>query len=205
MQIQSAKLRKLSATVRPLKRNTTRWSSTLEMVIRYFEVSFLDLYDKEIVTLIPNAEEEFGLQKLMESITKTLQEEQTDQDIAHCPFSSVMKEFNFENMEHYIGSESGSPTHHPDFEIAISNTIGGLTLMDVQQQATQVLYLPDENSTSENELFFAEATLAFNERKQESDLRWIPRTSNITERLFSRAKMNLMAIEKKTFECILNR
>ena len=60
---QSAKLRR-TTNLEPIKRNVTRWSSTFNMLKRFFElVEYLDVRDTELIPFVPSRREEEDLRK----------------------------------------------------------------------------------------------------------------------------------------------
>ena len=63
--------------LRPVMRNDTRWSSTFEMLLRYFELKdFLDHTDPDLAVHIPSASEEledFDELKKFDSVSRVLQ------------------------------------------------------------------------------------------------------------------------------------
>ena len=66
----SGALRKLT-TLRPVMRNDLRWSSTFNMVSRYYELKpFLNQNDPELAVHIPSASEELNLKNIFEELKK---------------------------------------------------------------------------------------------------------------------------------------
>ena len=67
----SAILRKSLPLPRPITQNDTRWSSTYNMISRYFELKpFIDTTDGDLVLLLPKAGEDFEPRKLFDSLEK---------------------------------------------------------------------------------------------------------------------------------------
>lgn len=66
--IKSVNLRK--TTLSPIKSNSTRWSSSFEMLKRFFDIfPHMDMNDKVIKYLSPNNKEFNDLEKLFQDLT----------------------------------------------------------------------------------------------------------------------------------------
>ena len=126
----SAKLRQLTKLAVVLE-NATRWSSTHQMIDRYFKVKMQLSELVELLTLLPTPIEvdtlSWGLLKCLlkfQDITIMLQRD-------GIPFSEVSGVFNlliidFPKMEHHLGRTS-SLVIHPDFEEGIMRIAIGTT------------------------------------------------------------------------------
>ena len=189
-----AQLRK-TTDLAPITRNTTRWTSTFEMMDRYRAIrDELDWTDRDLINFIPAPSENALIDDLvnemakLNSVSKKLQEDRISLHDIRLLFDSVMNDFP--GLEHYLGYEEGSLTHHPDFEIGISNHVAGLPLTQNQIKALSCFTSAVEEGIQTATTSYADNIIS-KKSKKNCDLQWIPGTSNIVERFFSRAKLTL--------------
>jgi hypothetical protein len=215
---QAGKLR-TKTKLSPVLRNDTRWSSTYQMLKRFFELKdFIDASDRAMVVNLPTGLEIITLQEVMknleefETATKLLQDNKRTLLEVRAIFDGLLE--SYPEMDHYISSDS-SFVHSPAFENGI-----------VKVQAEQ----HDDILLEENELLepFLQSNIptivsptkptslsvqALNRVKKRKivpkfvSLEHIPPTSNILERLFSAARVVLTDYRKSmdpyTFECLM--
>ena len=124
----SAQLRR-KTSLRPILKNETRWSSTFEMIQRYFRLKeFFDIYDEGLRDFILSVAEEIQLQivleklKDFESVSKHLQKDAANMGEARALFDSLL-EF-YPDLNRYLGSGLGmratdAIVHSPIFEWAV--------------------------------------------------------------------------------------
>jgi len=195
-----AKLRKFT-NLRPVKRNATRWSSSLEMLLRYERLKgFLsDLESEEIDDLILGTIEGRRVETLIkmlkdiESVTKLLQAQNTTMSNVRSLFDAL--EDAFPEMKSRLGKDAAI-VHSVDFESVIVKIQLGKT---DSFSASEVLIssrfkLPSavNDATDGEELSFAERALKRQrmlngpEEHKYMDTRFIIPTSNDCERLFSK-------------------
>ena len=127
---QAGKLRtktKLSAVLR----NDTRWSSTFQMLERFFEIKdFIDTSDRALAVNLPSGLEVVTLQEVMkdleefESATKLLQDSKRTLLEVRAIFDGLME--TYPSMHHYISGESKF-VHSPAFE-------NGIVKVQLEQQ-----------------------------------------------------------------------
>ena len=189
--------------LRPIQRNVTRWSSTAQMVDRYlalkpFFVHFVN--QQELDGLWLSARENRDLSDLHEtlerlnSITKALQSESTNQADVRVLFDEVLKIHS--SMATHLASDA-KIVHSVDFECGIVKLLDGKddSLTQNEEKSLASLMIASD-STNEKKVDaeddFAGALLK--RRKIERagttmymDCRFILPTSNIVERFFSTA------------------
>jgi hypothetical protein len=119
---QAGKLR-TRTPLEPVTRNDTRWSSTYDMLLRFFRIrEFLDDTDSALVHYMPTPLEvnELSLAlddlKEFESTTKLLQDEKRTMSEVRVIFDAILS--RYPEMERYI-SKCGNIVHSPSFETAI--------------------------------------------------------------------------------------
>ena len=95
----AAYLRRFTTLV-PITRNKTRWSSTFDMLERFFDIkNFLDRSDDDLYSLMPTANEEVLLEKLLvdladlDSVTKELQRDDISLLVVRDLFNGAMETF----------------------------------------------------------------------------------------------------------------
>eukprot|EP00171_Calliarthron_tuberculosum_P003101 IDg3101t1 len=195
-----AKLRRLTS-IRPKIRNTTRWSSTHDMIVRYVRIrEFLpNLESEEIDSLFLSPSEnrrvDAFLQQLspLESVTKMLQREETTVSDTRALFDAVIN--SFPGTINKLSS-TADIVHCAAFESAIVNIQRGnaAALSRDESEAIRGLRIEEgsDEETGDEGLSFAERALKkqkcvdVEKRDKYIDTRFLVPTSNICERLFSR-------------------
>lgn len=191
--------------------NVTRWSSTASMLHRFQKIKeFIpELGIEEVIDIMPTSREQRTIERLtaqfvdFDSVTKSLQRD----DISLAEVRTL-----FDGMiDAYPGTKSRlSPTasivHSPIFEsglVKIQNNQAG-NLSDAEQHATRALKTTSKQSESAADgeiVSFAQRLLK--RRRTEAvecgylDTRFLSPTSNICERLFSKAGYALSDRRKK--------
>ena len=217
---QAGKLR-TRTHLEPVTRNDTRWSSTHDMLLRFFRIrEFLDDTGADLLYNMPTPIEVNELNLAMadlaefESSTKLLQDQQRSLSEVRVIFDAMLS--NYPGMERHI-SEQGAIVHSPDFENGL------VKLQDEEWEdldtEEELLMRPFllENSDDVQLISpakpssLAAAALKTKRRKIVScpyaNVSQIPPTSNIVERLFSSARLVLTDYRKSmtpyTFECVM--
>jgi len=216
---QAGKLR-TKTPLEPVTRNDTRWSSTHNMLLRFFRIrEFLDETDADLVYNMPTPLEVNELSLAMadllefESTTKLLQDQQRTLSEVRVIFDAMLSKYP--EMERHI-SQRGRILHSPDFEnglVKLQDELwGDLTTQEellmrpfLLENADVQLISPTKPSS------LAAAALKTKKRKIIScpyiNVSQIPPTSNIVERLFSSARLVLTDYRKSmtpyTFECVM--
>ena len=136
----SAILRK-SLPLRPIIQNDTRWSSTYNMVCRYFELKpFIDTTDGDLVLLLPSAGKDFETSKLFNSLTLQTYSLQTESGIdlsdARALFDDLL--VSYPGHSYYLGLDHSSISKYQNFEKAICLANSGLPLTTEQKNARNV-------------------------------------------------------------------
>ena len=182
---QAGKLRKKN-NLKPVTRNITRWSSNYYMLHRHHELtSFLDKTDTGLAELLPGPSEELKLQDLLvdlrdiQSVTLKLHEDSITIAEVRRLFDAFM--LRFCSMCKYL-SERAEIVNNPQFEAAIVKSFTvpyeDLKLADADVET-------GHKSFAETILLSPEPVAAL---KTMMKLHWDPPTSNIVERMFSKAK-----------------
>jgi hypothetical protein len=218
---QAGKLR-TKTLLEPVIRNDTRWSSTHDMVLRFFRIrEFLDDTDPALVHNMPTPLEvnelSLALEDLKEfdSTTTLLQDEKRTLSEVRAIFDAILSKYP--EMGRYI-SERGNIVFSPNFESGL------VKLQDDHWEdlsPEQVLLMRPfllENAESDLQIIsptkpttIAAAALKTKKRKIVAcpyvDVSHIPPTSNLVERLFSSARLVLTDYRKSmtpyTFECVM--
>ncbi|KAI2506038.1 hypothetical protein MHU86_8359 [Fragilaria crotonensis] len=225
----AAKL-KQSTKYATVRENDTRWSSTYNMVRRYFQIQPQLNALVELLQLLPTPVEVDALSrgfkslKNFDAITVLLQRD-------GIPFVEVRNIFkvlieDFPEMEHHLGERS-SLVVDPDFELGIMRISRGMPLTREQQNAVRNLVKPDipdvvdidsdDINDAEEDVDESYASQVVKrlklqmretvQREQYCNLDVIPATSVNCERLFSLAKHILTDTRKNTspllFEALL--
>lgn len=217
---QAAKLR-TRTTLRPVSRNATRWSSTFEMILRYFRIKdFIDTADRELANLVPSSLEILALEELMthlkkfQSVTLKLQEEAITLHDVRILFDKLV--IDYPAMETHLSS-TANIVQSPSFESGVVKIIAGMEdTLDIFEKLHLRSYLLPASEDSlavvtPETLSYAESTLN-KAKSSKSDslyqnLEFIPPTSNMVERLFSTAK-SIITDDRKSMspfhlECVL--
>lgn len=191
----------------PVLRNVTRWSSTFEMISRYFELKefLIRMDDPAISDLLPLPAEERDLKSVFstlekfESITVALQQPSLDLRDARVLMDDVIE--HHQAMAHYLAPDA-LIVHSVSFESGIVKILSGQEvqlnqdeLVICQQFEKVVPIVPVfENK---KKLTYAETILQQNKIQRVDvvsryeDLRYINPTTNLVERLFSVCKLTL--------------
>lgn len=203
----------------PVLRNDTRWSSTFEMLKRFFEIKeFFDLSDRSLAVNFPSSLELVTLQDVMkdlkefESATKDLQDSKRTLLEVRAIFDILLEKYP--SMFYYISSDSNfvqSPLFENGIVKVLSERYDEISLEEKAllepflQPNTQTLVSPTKPTS-----LSALALRKIKKRKFVSEfisLEHIPPTSNIVERLFSAARLVLTDYRKSmdpyTFECLM--
>jgi hypothetical protein len=200
--------------LRPVTRNVTRWNSTEQMITRYiFLREFMNTRDPEIVALLPSPAEEEALNFLRHrmicclSVSKKLQKEELTMLDARALFDATMTKFPI--MTDCLSPEADIIQSIP-FEKGIVKIMSGRCseLTAAERRLTSCFVADDDDEASDNveddEAIddFATRVLLDNRRKislgsEFPDLSWIPPTSNMVERLFSRSKLTLGSLRHR--------
>ncbi len=204
----AAKLRKFTNLL-PITRNTTRWTSTFKMVERYFKIKeHIDSTDPDLATLLPSPMHDMDLLELYQnmkdfhSVTMKLQEENIDLSDSRYLFDALINKYP--TMERYL-SPHANIVHSQHFEKGVVKILTGYgdQLNDYEKNHLLKLRTNYElpTTTDDNELTFAERAIKAkkqrnNTNKEYIDLKFIPPTSNIVERLFSKSKLILSDVRK---------
>lgn len=216
---QAGKLR-TKTPLEPVIRNDTRWSSTHNMLLRFFRIrEFLDDTDADLVYNMPTPLEVNELTLAMtdlaefESTTKLLQDQERSLSDVRTIFNAML--LKYPEMERHI-SERGGIVHSPDFENGLVKLQD--ELWEDLAPEEEFLMLPFLLENSDVQLIsptkpssLAAAALKTKKRKIVScpyiNVSQIPPTSNIVERLFSSARLVLTDYRKSmtpyTFECVM--
>lgn len=184
--------------LRPVLRNSTRWSSTYLMVQRFFELKqFFDPMNAELAGLMPSATELIRLQHLSEdmskfqSITMQLQHEGINMYDVRVLFDAVIEEYP--DMSKYL-SPTAEIVHSRHFETGLVKLIrdGDTCILSSSEKVAMAIFKIDSvhNPSPQKELSFAERALkrVRLQKRNYVDVSFICPTSNVVERLFSTAK-----------------
>ena len=217
---QAGKLR-TKTDLEPIKRNVTRWSSTHRMLKRFFElIDFIDTEDGILAEFIPNAVEQIQLKKIMadldqlDCLTTHLQDSEKDLQDVRLMFDACIERYPM--MQSYLARDA-KIVHSQAFEDGIVKVIAGdiETLTETEKCALES-FLDSasqrtvDSSPERNNFFVIQALKGKKKMKVDSpypDLKHIPPTSNIVERLFSSARRVLTDYRKSmspySFECVM--
>ncbi|ETP54358.1 hypothetical protein F442_00887 [Phytophthora nicotianae P10297] len=184
------------------KTATTRWSSTFDMVKRYFELlEFLDADDDDIMELLPSPASNKRLRALfkelkdVESVAKALQGRDTDLlDVRQWFDELIALKPKFAT---YLGPQA-EIVHSPDFESGCVRVLRGL--QDRLTRAEEAVLGPFVRLAEHTDEDFDDDVLSFVERLRKrrrlaepsvsyEQLKTIPPTSNVVERFFSVARV----------------
>jgi hypothetical protein len=215
---QAGKLR-TKTKLSPVLRNDTRWSSTYQMLKRFFEIKdFIDASDRALAVNLPSGLEIVTLQEVMkdleefESATKLLQDRKRTLLEVRAIFDGLLE--SYPTMHHYISSKSNF-VHSPAFENGVVK-VQAEQLDDILLEEKELLEpflqsnIPAVVSPTKPTSLSVQALSRIKRRKIVAEfvsLEHIPPTSNIVERLFSAARIVLTDYRKSmdpyTFECLM--
>ncbi|KAL0231690.1 hypothetical protein GEMRC1_011094 [Eukaryota sp. GEM-RC1] len=207
---------KTNTSLRPLRRNSTRWWSTIAMLKRFFQYidrKSFDLFDESVTQFVPSFSEQQRLKTLMKQyetfhvLTLYLQRESIPLHQIHASLELFHQ--RFPTMNQYTSYPS-SKQHSPVFESAIIKILNGHEdRLSTAEQTSVASFLKedveetdieeedgDNDENEESDVTNFEGALDSNGQPDKPtskyiDLKWIPGTSNVLERLFSRAKHTL--------------
>ena len=181
---------------------------------------FIDSRDAEIAQILPTPAEDIELKKLyqnylkFESTSKTLQQEKNLIDLSDARelFDSLIEQIGkLHPGVHYLDNTEKSICRYVAFENAIITALNQLPLTAEQEDLLHVFNPSMEVETADTTASFEDQVLAKKRKKAGfcvSNLRWIPCTSNVAERLFSslsyvlthfRAKISPVNLESQIF------
>jgi hypothetical protein len=228
---QAGKLRR-KTNLQPVIRNKTRWSSTFEMVKRFFTLEdFIDMDDVQLSELFPSRSDLIRLKTVLflllfnikalkdleqfESVTKILQKVDITLAEVREVFDAILLEFP--TMSRHLASD-GAIVHSPQFESAVVKCLNGTVPLTEEDTTLLEKFASREEipiQADGEQLSIAEKALQARKRRKLEhrqaarfqDLSFIQPTSNIVERLFSKARLILTDYRKSmspyTFECLI--
>jgi hypothetical protein len=221
-QIKQSGKHRTKTGLEPVSRNTTRWSSTYEMVKRFFRLlEFIDATDNDLATNMPTPLEMIDLKEIMKDLeqfqttTILLQDSQRNLAEVRNIFDEMLK--HYPSMQHHLCKEGGI-VHSPEFENAIVKVIEDElnTLNTREKELLEPLRKSNIAAVgSGHSPIIHETQIAIHALKKKKkrvqmeyiDMSFIPPTSNIVERLFSAARLVLTDYRKSmspyTFECVM--
>jgi len=210
----------------PVIKNVTRWSSSHEMLKRYLEYvdanvfiepeTFFNGFEDVMLTVaeIRTVKSMFKSSLSIQSVTKLLQADNKtalagSQRPCHrdvrCLFDSLIE--NFRGMEYHLKADARI-VHNPFFESALVKIQSSApeNTLSVEERNSLLKFrkkdfLPDAEEI--RDLEFAQHALLLNKRQRVAelgsyiDLSFIPSTTNVVERLFSRAKLYYTPLRKR--------
>ncbi len=194
----SAELRK-KTSLHPIIPNKTRWSSQFEMAKRYQEIrKFVPKSDLELVPYLLTDDEDQKVDLLVSdladiiSVTKTLQDEKIDLLEVRFLFDALI--LKFPALKSHISQDSDIVANK-GFENGIMLCLDGKSekLTDKQIALLKPFKKDVQGNADVDASSFAKRTLEAKRQKIDAvyDLAWVPSTSNVAERLFSRAKLTV--------------
>jgi hypothetical protein len=212
---QAGKLR-TKTNLEPIIRNVTRWSSTYEMLKRFFRIrEFLDESDEALARNLPTPVEILDLQNLkkdleqFETATKLPQDSKRNLQDVRCIFDEMLK--HYPAMNNYLSS-TGSIVHENAVVKVLDEDYDSLTFTEKELLKPFRKTSNAANGISPIKPDTPFALQGLKKRRKVSssefiDLSFIPPTSNIVERLFSAARLVLTDYRKcmspYTFECVM--
>lgn len=199
-------LRKLT-DLRPVQRNVTRWSSTADMINRWFKLKpFLADFENapELIDLWPSARENGDLNEMVEhsdklnSVTKALQSESLSLLDVRLLFDEVI--MIYPSMSQYL-SEAAEIVHSHCFENAVVKILqervdslseseaAMVAKLRVQDVAYEVTREAESSDFAASVLKRRRLEVSVKKTKTFLDCRFLQPTSNQVERFFSTAGM----------------
>lgn len=196
---------RLTTSLRPVKRNKTRWLGVINMLERYDRLlPSIDDSNSEIAALLPSPIERNKIRLHMaalrdfKSVTESLQRQDITVLESQALFQSLIDEFPIFEFRSYLDT-SASIVHNTSFEDAIIHIQSGNEheLLDIEKDTVRSLILPNSQEgdaeADDSTLSFAERALK-RQRHQQCKVsayintNFLLPTSNHVERLFSMAK-----------------
>ena len=202
LSVKKAAVLRKKTNLRPVLRNATRWSSTYEMIKRYIALRpFIDWADPELAVLAPSAQENLFLETVLkdleklDSVTKKLQNDQVDILDVRVLFDDVITQYP--DLEQYL-SPGAQIVHSFGFEKTLVKILMGEEAILNSEELDLVRFFKvggDSDTVAAEIENYADSVLAAKKTKLGKmygySVKWIPPTSNIVERLFSKAKLTL--------------
>lgn len=198
---ESGRLR-LSTSLRPVKRNATRWIGVSNMFERFERLlPNIDETNQELAEFIPTAAQRNNIRRHkralcdFKSVTLAMQASNATIADSNALFGSLIEAFPEFNFEAYLGTDA-SIVHSKSFEKAIIKIQSGFeaqldsdektSIQSLKVQHNNVMSIDDNDDSG---LSFAECALKRQRKQQEIsayiDTRFLMPTSNHVERLFS--------------------
>ena len=188
-----AKLRTLTS-LKPITRNSTRWSSCFQMIDRFFTIKdYLDIVDTDIAELMPNQIQIIQLQNLMNEL-RLLNELTIYLQKSHINLADVRKCFDKVTLKHQKMKKfldvNAPIVHSPKFDTAVIKVLNENeeTLDDEEREFISSL-IQNPNNRSVSTEFSTNPFIVSSTRNLKTseymNLNFIPATSNMVERLFS--------------------
>ncbi|KAF7697635.1 hypothetical protein CDIK_1536 [Cucumispora dikerogammari] len=177
-------------TLKPIVRNTTRWTSCYNMLTRFFQIKdFIDQNEVVLVELLPSPIDILQLQEVMISLqplnelTIYLQNESLNLAYARKCFDSVLTKHP--DFEHYI-SKTSVFFYTPDFDAAVIKIINGEEdkLSYLEKMLIEKVLVQFFSTCVDKKNSFIPSVV---KHSQYINLKFIPPTSNLVKRLFSLA------------------
>ena len=183
--------------LRPIKRCQTRWSGDFMMLLRYEQlVPHIDPTGLDLVEFLPSAVESLCITELLqnlkkfESVNRKLQEEKINMLKVRVLFDSLVNDFP--STESALSAQADI-VESKDFENAIVKCIRGEEHALSIREKESIKFLEEgvQEVDAGVSTSYAEQMLAAKLPKlvKYGHLDWLPPTSNMLERLFSRAKI----------------
>ena len=176
-------------------RNETRWLLTFAMIKRFFELMpHFEMDDIELIPLYLSLGDEQRLETLLyeltkfESIGKKLQAENSvDFSDARALFDELLK--SYPELKYHLGLKDGNVvSRDPMLDKLTAKALCKQTL--TQDEETYLVKIKTNPCELDTSMTFADHVIERKQRKCDEvllELVWIPSTSNIAERFFSRA------------------
>ena len=197
----SGELKKYTS-LRPIVNNTTRWLSVMQMIERYMKIKDHLQHIPAMISFMLCPAEDARLKELgellepLKSVTLALQRSDMDMASARLLLDEIIKKVSIDGRKKYIHVNS-SIVKNKDFEngvVKILNSDENLTLQEnlaVKKLRLHVQEVEEMGKENEVPLDFAMEILRKRRCERRSDkyldCRFLVPTSNLMERLFSRA------------------